>query len=146
MDYMLWIWLAVIILAGILEAGTMQLVSIWFIGGGFVALIVAMLGGPLWLQLILFSLCSVVLLAFARSILKDKLQVGKNKTNADSLVGKICIVDEPIDNIRFEGSIRINGLVWTARSANDSVTIKKGERVEVTDIQGVKLIVKKENK
>lgn len=144
MNYMIWVWLIVIVLAGLLEAATMQLSSIWFIGGGLLSLLIALIGGPLWLQIVLFILVSVVLLVFTRPILMDKLQLGKNKTNADSLIGETCIVNEPIDNVKSEGSVKIKSLIWTARSVNDEITFKKGDRVVVSEIQGVKLIVKKE--
>ncbi len=146
MDYMIWVWLGVIVLAGLMEAATMQLSSIWFIGGGLLSLLIALVGGPLWLQIVIFILTSAVLLVFTRPILMDKLQLGKNKTNADTLIGETCIVNEPIDNIKSEGSVKIKSLIWTARSIDDETTFKKGDRVEVAEIQGVKLIVKKQEK
>ena len=146
MDYMIWVWLGVIILTGLLEAATMQIASIWFVGGGLVALLTALVHAPIWLQVTLFLLVSLVLLFFTRPILVDKLKVGKNRTNADTLIGEVCIVDEPIDNIKSEGSVKVRSLTWTARSTKDEVTFKKGDRVMVADIKGVKLIVEKENK
>lgn len=146
MDYMVWVWLGFIVLAGLTEAATMQIASVWFIGGGIFAMIVALLGGPLWLQIILLILVSSVLLIFTRPIVVDKLKVGAHKTNADSLIGETCIVTDSIDNIKSEGQVEIKGLPWTARSTDEDITIKKGSRVEVVDIQGVKLIVKKEEK
>ena len=144
MSYMIWVWLGVIVLAGLLEAGTLQLVSIWFIGGGLVSLFAAALGAPLWLQITLLLIVSLGLLIFTRPIAVKKLKIGQTKTNADSLIGKTCIVDEPINNIKSEGSVKVNSLTWTARSSDDSVTFKKGDLVEVTEINGVKLIVKKQ--
>ena len=145
MTYMLWVWLGVIVLAIVLEAVTMDLATIWFAGGGLVALLIAALNGPIWLQITLCLVVSLVLLFFTRPIVVDKLHVGSNKTNADSLVGKVCIVSEPIDNIKSEGRVNVKSMPWSARSTEDAKTFKKGDRVIVTKIQGNKLIVKQEN-
>ena len=146
MDYMIWVWLGAMVVAGVLEAATMQLSSIWFVGGGLIALFVAALGAPFWLQLTLFLVVSLVLLFFTRPIAVEKLKIGQTKTNADSLIGETCLVDEPINNIKSEGSVKVKSLTWTARSTDDDITFKKGDRVVVTDIKGVKLIVEKEKK
>ena len=47
-------WLVAMILFGIAEAATVGLVSIWFAVGAAVAMIVSALGGPIWLQVLLF--------------------------------------------------------------------------------------------
>lgn len=146
MDYMLWVWLGVIVAAGLLEAATMQLSSIWFVGGGLVALLSAVFSAPLWLQITLFFVVSLVLLFFTRPIVVDKLKIGQKRTNADSLIGETCIVTEPIDNIKSEGRVEIKSLPWTARSADDAVTFKKGDRVVIREIKGVKLIVEEAKK
>jgi len=146
MSYMVWVWLGIIVLAGFLEAATMQLSSIWFVGGGLVALLAAALFAPLWLQITLFLLISLVLLFFTRPIAVEKLKIGQVKTNADSLIGETCIVDEPIDNVKAEGSVKVRSLTWTARSTEDKTTFKEGDRVVVAEIKGVKLIVEKEKK
>ena len=145
-NYMVWVWLGVIVLAALLEAATMQLASIWFIGGGILALAMAAVSGPLWLQITLFIFASVVLLVFTRPILVDKLKIGQKKTNADALVGENCIVTEPIDNLKAQGRVEVNGLSWAARSTDEKITFKKGDEVVVTEIKGVKLIVEKVNK
>lgn len=145
-NYMVWVWLGVIVLAAVLEAITMQLASVWFIGGGILALLVAAISGPIWLQITLFIIVSIVLLVFTRPILVDKLKIGQKKTNADALVGKTCIVTEHIDNLKALGRVEINGVSWAARSTDEDITFKKGEEVMITEISGVKLIVKKENK
>ena len=59
---MSFVWLGVIILAAVIEAGTTQLVSIWAVAGGIAALIAALCGGPIWLQGILFIVVTVLAL------------------------------------------------------------------------------------
>ena len=44
------IWIAAIIIFGVAEAATAGLTSIWFVLGSVAGLIVAVCGGPVWLQ------------------------------------------------------------------------------------------------
>ena len=64
-------------------------------------------------------------------------------TNADRSIGRIAVVTERIDNLAATGAVQLDGVVWTARSADDAVIIESGERVTVRAIAGVKLIVER---
>ena len=59
-------WLALFVILLIIEIITVGLTTIWFAGGSMAALIVAAVGGPVWLQVILFLVVSFVLLFFTR--------------------------------------------------------------------------------
>ena len=61
----------------------------------------------------------------------------------DSLIGKTAVVTSAVSNLEGQGEAVVNGLTWTARTADDSVTIPEGAHVEITAVQGVKLIVKR---
>ena len=55
-------------------------------------------------------------------------------------IGEICIVVEDINNDRNEGAVFCDGKTWSARTV-DGAAVKKDEKVRVTEIKGVKLIV-----
>ena len=61
-------------------------------------------------------------------------------TNADSVIGKIAIVTESVDNIAAQGAVKVGGVVWTARSTTER-PIPTGTQVRVDRIEGVKLYV-----
>ncbi len=63
-------------------------------------------------------------------------------TNLDLIKGKLGIVEENIDNDLAQGAVKINGLVWNARSM-DGEKLSKGTFVIVNKIDGNKLIVTK---
>ena len=65
------------------------------------------------------------------------------KTNIDRLIGQTAIVKETINNKKEQGVVRINGMDWTARAEEIDEVILKGKPVEILDIQGIKLIVRK---
>ena len=138
---MVYVWLGLIVAFIAVEAATVNLVSIWFIGGSVAGLVCAILGAPTLLQFAVFILVSALLLALLRPQLKKYLRVKPTKTNADRLVGQEALVTEQIDNLRETGAIRINGVLWTAKSADDT-QIPIGTRVVIERIEGAKVYVK----
>jgi len=92
------IWLAIALALLILEAATVQMVSIWFCVGAIAAVIAALLGGSVAVQVIVFVVVSVLALAFTRRFVKDVLKVRKTPTNADSVIGAVGQVVETINN------------------------------------------------
>ena len=135
------IWAVLIVAFAVLEGITTQLVSIWFVLGAIAALIAQLCGASITVQVIVFIGVSVVALLITRPIVKKKLNVQIEKTNADRCIGKEGVVTETIDNLTPSGQVKTDGKVWTARSADGSV-IPEGTIVTVEKIDGVKLIVK----
>ena len=84
---------------------------------------------------------AALLLALLRPLLKKYLRVKPSRTNADRLLGQEALVTEDIDNLRETGAIRINGVLWTAKSVDDT-QISAGSRVLIDRIEGAKVYVK----
>ena len=135
------VWAAAIVVFLILEGMTAGLVTIWFAVGSLAALLAAVFGAPLWLQLVWFFVISIAALCLTRPLAKKYINSKTQATNADMYVGKECIVLEDIDNVAGTGAVKVAGKVWTARSEDGSV-IPQGARAEALRIEGVKLIVK----
>jgi membrane protein implicated in regulation of membrane protease activity len=137
---MILIWFAVVILAGVIEALTMDLSSIWFSAGAFFALLLSIFTEIIWLQVLVFIIFSVALLLGLRPIFRKYIKKNEIKTNADALVGKTAVCIKPIlDGER--GEVKIEGKIWTAIANED---INTNEKVVVLAIKGVKLVVRKE--
>ena len=139
------IWAAAIIGFGVLEAITVQLVSIWFVIGSVAGLVSALLGAPIYLQVIIqVIICiavSVLALLVTRPLVRKKLQTKVQPTNADRVIGQTAVVVEEINNIAQTGTVKIDGKVWTARSCDDKI-LPPNSLVTIEKIEGVKLIVK----
>ena len=133
-------WLIVMVLFLVVEAATVGLVCIWFAVGSLAALLVAMCGAQLWLQIVLFLVVSAATLYFTRPLVKRYVNSKVEPTNADMVIGKECRVTETVDNIAGTGAVYVDGKTWTARSADDEV-IPEGTLVTAKSIDGVKLIV-----
>ena len=138
------VWLAILIILIVIEIFTLGLTTIWFAGGALLAIVVAALGGPVWLQVLLAGIVSAVLLFFTRPIAMKYFNRDRERTNAESLVGRQAIVLSEINNLQGTGQVTINGMEWTARSVMDGQTIEPGEVVVIRGINGVKLLVESE--
>lgn len=136
------VWLALLIIFAIAEAATVGLTSVWFAIGSLGALICALLGGNIWLQIAIFIVLSVVCLVALRPLAKKYLNNRVEPTNADRVIGQEAQVTQAIDNIQGSGAVTIGGITWTARSEHDT-PIPAGTMVRVLRIEGVKVIVEK---
>lgn len=139
-------WLATFGILIVIEIITLGLTTLWFAVGALFAFLMALINMPLAVQVVGFVLVSVIMLVFTRPLLTKYLNTKTTKTNAEGLVGHSARVILPINNLKSEGQVIINGMEWTARSTKDEVVFQKDEMVNVAGISGVKLIVEKENK
>ena len=133
-----WVLLLVVFLAA--EAATVSMVSLWFAVSALVALLVALLGGPGWLQGTLFLVISAVLLALLRPLVKRYVTPRITATNVDSVIGSTGLVTTAIDNVSAVGQVKLGAMEWTARSTSGQ-PIPVGTRVRVDKIEGVKVYV-----
>ena len=136
------IWLGILAVFLIIEAITAGLTTIWFAGGALAAAVAALLGGNLVTQVILFLVVSLLLLVFTRPLAVRYMNRGLEKTNVNDLPGRTAVVTEEIDYLAQTGRLRINDIEWTARAEKDNVVIPSGAIVEITEVRGVKVIVK----
>lgn len=142
MNWAAYLWLALMIGFVIAEAACpFHLVSVWFAVGSLAAMIAAVLGAQLWLQVTLFLAISVVLLAAMFPLVRKFIIPKQTKTNVESVIGSMGYVTEAVDNISATGQVKLGGMYWTARSENGH-PIPVGTLVEVSRIEGVKAFVK----
>ena len=135
------VWIAAFFVLLIIEAITLGLTTVWFAGGALVAAIFAALKAPLWLQILIFIVVSVILLIFTRPLVAKHFNKNRTMTNVEGLAGKKAYVMEEIDNIKARGRVKIDGMEWTARAAKDGEIIPEGSLVRVLSVEGVKAIV-----
>ncbi len=137
-----YVWLALILVAGVVEVLTAPLVALWFVPGAFVAMILAFCNVPIYVQVIVFILLSAACLVLAKTVFRKFFQPKNEKFNIDAIIGEKCLVTEKIDNIAGRGAVKVKGLEWAARTLSDDVVVDEGARVEVIAVEGVKLICK----
>ena len=134
------IWVGVMVIFGVLEAITVGLTSIWFVVGGIGGLVVSMLNGPIWLQLVVFFVMSIGCMVAARPLVVKFINQTTTATNADRVLGGTARVTETIDNAVPVGAVYVDGKTWSARSESGE-PIAVGTMVRVTRMEGVRLFV-----
>ena len=134
------LWFALLLIFIITEAVTVNMVSAWFAVGSLGALVTALLGGKLWLQVVVFLLVSAITLALLRPIAKKHFTPRLTRTNVDALTGKTCLCVTAIDNLASSGQVKIGDVEWTARSTSGE-PIPAGEQVKIDRVEGVKVYV-----
>ena len=137
-------WVTAFIVFAVSEAISVRLIAIWFAIGSIAAFIAALMDMSFWMQIVVFFICSFLLLVLTRPLTKKFINQNYEGSNADCLIGKIGIVIEMIDNQRARGRVSVNGSEWAARSCDDTV-IAVDEKVTIESIDGVKVMVTKWN-
>ena len=140
MNPMATLWLVLLILFLVAEGATAAVTTIWFAVGALVAMVAAMLGAQLWLQIVVFMVVSVASLMALRPLLKKYITPKKVRTNIDAVIGQQGIVLQRIDNLAGTGRVKLGGMEWSARSANGEI-IAADAVIQVEKIEGVKVLV-----
>ena len=138
MDTIVWFVLLVVFIWA--EASTVTMVSAWFALGALAAVITGLLGGEIWLQVVVFLVISGVSLALLRPIAKKYFTPRITHTNVDAMTGKVCQVVADIDNSTAVGQVKLGDVEWSARSTDGS-PIPAGSQVRIDRVEGVKVYV-----
>ena len=133
------VWLALMVAFIVMEASTVQLICIWFAAGSLAAMLVSLLGGAVWLQILVFFTLSIVLFAMLWPLAKKHFSPKLVATNTDALVGKVCTVTEAIVPVEG-GRVKLGDVTWSARTEG-AEAIPAGKLVKILKIQGAKVIV-----
>ena len=137
-----WIfWLVLVIILSFVEVATVNLVSIWFVASGIVAMILSFFTEDIAIVSTIFAILGIVLLIITRPIVNKLKSKDNVKTNLDRIIGEDAIVTQDI--VKNEvGEVKVDGKRWSAISKNICL---KGDIVKILRIDGVKLVVEKES-
>ncbi len=136
-----WVWW--MIAAGVLAVGEIATLG-FFLGpiaiAAVTAAIVALAGGGLAVQWIVFIAVSLASLLVLRPVARRHLRTpGQLRTGTAALIGRPAVVLERVD--RDGGQVKLAGEVWSARSYDDDEAFEPGARVEVLKIDGATALV-----
>ncbi|AYC42328.1 NfeD family protein [Streptomyces griseorubiginosus] len=108
--------------------------------GAVAAAVSAGLGGDVVVQVLVFVVVSVALIAVVRPIAaRHSSQRPQLVTGVDALKGKQAVVLERVDSAG--GRIKLAGEVWSARALDTGRAYEVGQEVDVVDIEGATAIV-----
>jgi membrane protein implicated in regulation of membrane protease activity len=141
-----WYWVVLGLLLTGLELATPGGFFLLFFGIG--ALLVGGLasigvGGPAWVQWLLFTVLSVAALVFFRTPLLRLMETRTPRSgDVDSLRGEVAVAMDGIPAGGL-GRAQLRGTVWTARNlGTDPIT--PGERCLVTSVDGLTISIRRE--
>jgi membrane protein implicated in regulation of membrane protease activity len=134
------VWTIVAALCAGVEAVTLTLVLGFISIAALLALIVAVVGGPVALQLAAFIAGSIGLIGVARPIAASHLKTPHElKSGVDALIGRSALVLERVD--AHHGQVKIGGEIWSARPYIEDQVLEPGTSVDVVKIQGATALV-----
>ncbi len=145
MELLWWHWLVIGLLLVLVELATPG--GFFVIFFGISALIVGALAGggmagPVWTQLLLFSILSILSLVLFRSRLLKAIQHDPQRPEVDALVGEIGLVDGAIAPGGI-GKVEVRGAAWSARNTSSAV-LARGVRCRVLRVDGLMLDIEPE--
>ncbi len=132
------IWVIVLIACIVIEAVTVNLVSVWFAVGAVGAVIAAAFTPSVTVQIVVFGLVSAAALAVTRPLAKRIRQKRAVRTNADVNIGRKATVIRRVGP-SMPGRVRLDGVDWQACSGE---VLEEGAVCEVLDVDGATLLVK----
>ena len=136
-----WIW----VLAGVLllatEFASATLHVGFFAAGAFVVALMVGFGwdAPLWQELLVFTITSLVAFFLLRPIVMRKLRLNETKV-VDTLIGEQAVAVEEIA-VRQRGKAELRGTTWAALNIGET-SLMKGQRCTVEQVDGLLLHVK----
>jgi membrane protein implicated in regulation of membrane protease activity len=137
-------WVAWAIVAVLLAVGEIFTPGLFFLGpialAALASTVVAAVGGPVWLQIVVFGVGSFAAVGLLRPIARRHLTMPRAiRTGAAALEGAKAIVLQRVDG--RGGRVKIGGEEWSARSYMPDEEFDVGAEVEVVQIQGATALV-----
>lgn len=138
-------WVALGVVVSLIELASGELIFLMFGIAAFAAGGTAMLGGDPVLQLAVFGVVSVALLALVRPRIVARIHDGPTlPTGRDGLVGTFALVEEQVS--RHAGRVRIGDEFWSARPVDPEATYEPGDELLIAAIDGATVrVVRKES-
>lgn len=137
-----WLWVLFGFLLLGIEAFSAGLhVGFFALGAMAVGLLVALgLGGPLWLQILLFTLISIIGLLLFRKPLLRALKLDRTQEGIDTLVGETAVTLDEIAGGAL-GKAELRGTSWNARNAGTE-PLRRGDRCVVERVEGLTIHIR----
>lgn len=150
MEYYLWIfWAVLAVVLIVAETFTLGFVLLWFGIGAIAAALVAILGGGLLWQFLVFAGISIILTALSRTIFSNYLAHRSEeapKIGIEALPGKVGTVTVSSHGALKEAAVKVYGSIWTAFPEDGETVLHEGEKVEVVSVQGSSILVRRPEK
>ncbi len=135
----LWVIGAIVVAAAETLSGDFFLLMI--AGGALAGGGSALLGAPPWLQIIIFAVVSVLLIATVRPIAKRLVtrSLPEHEDGARVYVGRVARVSQAVD--AHGGRIKVDADEWSALTLSPHDQYAVGQSVRIVEIRGAHAVV-----
>ncbi len=135
-DHLWEAWLALSIALGVAEMFSLDLILAMLAAGAVVGMVAALIGLPIFVQVLVALAASVAALSLVRPTFIKRLHGGPELSlGHGKLVGTRCLVTDDISGLSA-GRIKAGGETWTALPYDENLLISAGETVEILQIKG----------
>ncbi|MBQ6820241.1 MAG: NfeD family protein [Clostridium sp.] len=135
------IWIIIAIIAIGIDILTSNFLFVWFTSGAVVAMISTLFGVSVGYQIVIFLVVNLITISIGYPWVKKKFKkvVERTPLMEENYIGRVMKAEENIEN---RVRIKVDGVFWTAQNIGDE--IKVGEKFKILGIDGIKLLIKKE--
>lgn len=144
MEYLVWVWVTIILASAVAEFFTRRLIFVWLIPASVTSGIMALCNVFFIWQILACVIIYMVGIFLTYLLWRDKLIGSERYFTIENIVGERCVVIERIDSFAGCGLVKVGAQEWSARGISVDDVYEKGEILTVMAIEGVKLICKKE--
>lgn len=133
-------WIAIAIIAVIVDLFTSAFLFCWLAVGSAGAIIANILGFSIFTQIVVFTILTIICIAIGYKVVRKKIKGGVRRLPLmeENYIGKTYIAEEDIIG---STRLKVEGSYWTGE--NEGEKILKGEKFVISGISGNKLIIKK---
>lgn len=137
-------WLSILVICIIFELITLSFTTLWVGIGALCAVVLELMGKPLWMQIGVAILVSGLLIVFVRPYFMYHRNEHKRRTRMEEFIGRQGIVTGEIDKGE-EGVVTTDQGDWRARCVNRNEALPVGCAVIVKRVEGKMLVVTRKN-
>ena len=135
-DHMWETWLGLSIVLGVAEMFSLDLILAMLAAGAVIAMLAALLGLPVIVQVLAALATAVAMIALVRPAFVKRLHGGPELSlGHGKLVGTRAMVTQEITGLT-PGRITAGGETWSALPYDENLTIVSGDTVEILQIKG----------
>lgn len=134
-------WIIIAAVSIIIDIVTSNFLFAWFTIGAIAAMIADFLGISFGVQVIIFLVINLITVSLGYPWIKKKFKKSVKRTPLmeETYIGRIMKAEEDIIE---KARVKVDGIYWTVLNTGDE--IKAGENFKIIGIEGIKLIIKKE--
>jgi membrane protein implicated in regulation of membrane protease activity len=135
-DHLWETWLGLSIVLGVAEMFSLDLILAMLAAGAVIGMVAAIIGLPVFVQILAALAASIAMLAFVRPAFVKRLHSGPELSlGHGKLVGTRALVTQEITGLA-PGRIKVAGEIWSALPYDEHLTIEPGATVEIFQIKG----------